>query len=155
MARHPLHPMLVHFPVACWSLAVAADVASTWLGEPAWRWSSGLLAIGSALALVAMIAGLAELPRVPDGPALRDAWLHMALVLAALALFSTRLLLRLDHLQPLPPDAGALVLDAAGFLALVAGGWFGGRLVFRHGVGVTVAGAPGAGVPRPPTASRR
>lgn len=133
--RHPLHPALVHFPVACWSLAVAADYASIWLGEAAWRWSGGLLATGCAMALAAMLAGMTELPRVPEGAALRDAWVHMGAMLLAFALFATRLFLRLDHLQPLAPDALALALDAGGFLALVVGGWFGGRLVYGHGVG--------------------
>ncbi|OJY63519.1 MAG: hypothetical protein BGP16_01110 [Sphingobium sp. 66-54] len=133
--RHPLHPALVHFPVACWSLAVAADFAGLWLGEAAWQWSGGLLATGCAMALVAMAAGLIELARVPEGAAMRDAYWHMGAMLAALTLFATRLLLRLDHLQPLPPDGLSLLLDAGGFLSLAAGGWFGGRLVYGHGVG--------------------
>lgn len=133
--RHPLHPALVHFPVACWSLATAADYASLWFGEAAWRWSPGLLLVGCVMALVAMMAGLLELARVPEGPALRDTWWHMGAMLTAFALFLARLLLRLDKLQPLPPDALALVLDGAGFAALAVGGWFGGRLVYGHGVG--------------------
>lgn len=133
--RHPLHPALVHFPVACWSLAVAADVASLWLGEAAWRWSGGLLSVGCAMALAAMLAGMKELSRVPEGAATRDAWAHMSAMLCAFTLFVTRLLLRLDHLQPLPPDTISLMLDAGGFLALAVGGWFGGKLVYGHGVG--------------------
>src|SRR6185312_11054182 len=103
--RHPLHPALVHFPVACWSLAVAADFASLHFGPAAWPWSSGPLTVGCVMALL------------------------------ALALFATRLLLRLDHLQPLVPDTLSLLLDAGGFLALAVGGWLGGRLVYGHGVG--------------------
>lgn len=133
--RHPLHPAVVHFPVACWSLATACDFSSLWLGEAAWRWSSGLLATGCGMAVLALVAGLMELARVPEGVAMRDAYIHMAAMLAAFALFTTRLLLRLDDLQPLPPDTLALVLDATGFAALAVGGWFGGRLVYGHGVG--------------------
>ena len=33
------------------------------------------------------------------------------------------------------PDMVSLALDAGGFLALVVGGWLGGRLVYAHGVG--------------------
>ena len=33
--RHPLHPALVHFPIACWSLATAADLAGLAFAEPA------------------------------------------------------------------------------------------------------------------------
>ncbi len=133
--RHPLHPALVHFPVACWSLAVAADAVGLWLGEAAWRWSGGLLVAGCALALPAMLAGLLELRQVPEGVALRDAYAHMGAMLLAFVLFAARLLLRLEHGQLLPPDTPALLLDAAGFAALVTGGWFGGRLVYGHGVG--------------------
>jgi uncharacterized membrane protein len=132
---HPLHPALVHFPIACWSLAVAADVAGHWLGEAAWGWSGGLLVVGCSGAVVAMLAGMAEVPRVPEGAPMRDAWVHMGAMLTALAFFLARLLLRLDHLQPLAPDRLSLLLDAGGFVALVVGGWFGGRLVYDHGVG--------------------
>ena len=87
------------------------------------------------MALVALAAGLIELARVPEGAAMRDAYWHMGAMLAALTLLATRLLLRLDHLKPLPPDGLSLLLDAGGFLCLAAGGWFGGRLVYGHGVG--------------------
>ena len=133
--RHPLHPALVHFPVACWSLAVAADFAALWLGRAAWQWSGGLLAIGCAMAIVAMVAGLIELARVPDGAAMRDAYWHMGAMLTALTLFAARLLLRWNEGAFLAPDTVSLLLDAAGFLALAVGGWFGGRLVYGHGVG--------------------
>lgn len=66
------HPMLVHFPVACWSLAVTADVGGLWHGETVWRWSGGLLAVGCGMALIAILAGMIELPRVPEGPPMRD-----------------------------------------------------------------------------------
>ncbi len=133
--RHPLHPALVHFPVACWTLATLTDFASLWLGETAWRWSAGLLTVGCLMALLAMVAGLMELPRIPDGPALRDTYWHMGIMLTAFALFSARLLLGLDHMQPQPPDLLSLLLDGAGFIALAIGGWLGGRLVYGHGIG--------------------
>jgi len=133
--RHPLHPALVHFPIACWSLAVGADFAGLWFGETAWRWSGGLLAIGCATAVLAMLAGMIELSLVPEGAPMTDAWVHMGAMLIAFALFAVRLVLRLDHLQPLAPDRISLMLDTGGFIALAIGGWFGGRLVYGHGVG--------------------
>ena len=60
----------------------------------------------------------------------------MTAMLLAFTLFSGRLLLRLDQLQPLAPNAVSLLLDLGGFAALVLGGWLGGRLVYHHGVGV-------------------
>ena len=135
MSRHPLHPALVHFPIACWTLAVVTDFASLRWGEAAWHWSAGLLTVGCLMALVAVIAGMAEIPDVPAGRAQRTVNLHMGLMLVAFTLFATRLLLRIEHMQPLAPDTTALVLDAIGFATLVAGGWLGAQLVYRHGVG--------------------
>ncbi|MBS0388608.1 MAG: DUF2231 domain-containing protein [Proteobacteria bacterium] len=134
-ARHPLHPAIVHFPIACWTLAAATDFASLSLGELAWRWSAGLLAVGCGMALLAMATGLVELSRIPEGPALRDTWLHMCCMLTASGSFATRLLSRLGHMRPLPPDGWSLSLDVCGLIALIVGGWLGGRLVYGHGLG--------------------
>lgn len=87
------------------------------------------------MALVAMLAGMLELPRIPEGSPLRDTYVHMGAMLTAFALFATRLLLRVDHLELLAPDMASLLLDAGGFVALAVGGWFGGKLVYGHGIG--------------------
>jgi len=133
--RHPLHPAFVHFPIACWSLAVAADFTGLWLRETVRGWSGGLLAVGCTMAVLAMLAGMVELPRVPEGAPMMDAWVHMGAMLIAFTFFTARLILRLDHLLPLAPDMVSLILDTGGFIALAVGGWFGGRLVYGHGVG--------------------
>lgn len=133
--RHPLHPALVHFPIACWSLTVVADFANHWLEETAWEWSGELLAVGCATAVCAIIAGMVELSRVPEGAPLMDAWVHMGAMSVAFTFFTARLILGLDQLQPLAPDAVFLMLDTGGLIALIVGGWFGGRLVYSHGIG--------------------
>lgn len=133
-SNHPLHPALVHFPVACWTLAVAADFAGLWLGESAWRWSGGLLAIGCGMAVVSVLAGLLELSHVPEGPAMRTAYWHMSLMIVAGTLFSVRLLTRLEDFRPLEPNAISLLLDISGFICLTVGGWLGARLVYHHNV---------------------
>lgn len=142
MPRHPLHPALVHFPVACWSLGVACDAAGLLPAVVGWtggteRWAAGLFGIGCLAALPAMLAGLAELPRVPEGQPLRDTWAHMAAMLSAFALFTARLLLGLDGLRPQAPGAVALLFGVLGFAVLAVGGWLGGRLVYHHGIGRT------------------
>src|SRR3546814_10650618 len=71
----------------------------TTLFRSAWSWSGGLLAVGCVTAVLAMLAGMVELTRVPEGAALRDTWWHMGLMLTATSLFATRLLLRLDQLK--------------------------------------------------------
>jgi len=106
--------------------------------------------VGFVLLLVAALGGffLASFhPRIPEGPALRDTYLHMGTMIVAFMFFTLRLLLRLDHLQPLAPDGLSLLLDAGGFLALVAGGWLGARLVYGHGI-VSRSSAGGSVHPR-------
>ncbi|MGN6671514.1 MAG: DUF2231 domain-containing protein [Candidatus Nucleicultricaceae bacterium] len=133
--RHPLHPALVHFPIACWTLAVISDFSGLYFGAMAWSWSGGLLAVGCIMAVIAMLAGLLEFTHVPEGPAMRDVYLHMGFMFVSFMLFATRLFLRLDHLQPLEPNTLSLLIDLAGLITLMVGGWFGGRLVYGHGVG--------------------
>jgi uncharacterized membrane protein len=135
---HPLHPALVHFPIACWSLATAADVASLWLGEPAWRLAGLLLALGTLIALAAMATGFIELVKVgAEHPATRDLNRHLLLMLTAWCLYATSLFLRLQGTTLTRPDAVDLGLSVGGFIVLGIGGWFGGKLVYGHGVGVS------------------
>ena len=135
---HPLHPALVHFPIAGWSLATAADVASLWLGEPAWRFAAVLMAIGCVAALAAMAAGLWEFAKLRDGnPALPVANRHMLCALAAFCAYATSLLLRYGQHALHAPATPALAASIVGFVLLGATGWLGGQLVYAHGVGVS------------------
>jgi uncharacterized membrane protein len=137
-ARHPLHPALVHFPVACWSLATIADFASLRLGQPAWWLAGVLLAIGTVAALAAMAAGLFEFARIAEGsPALADARRHMLLAMAAWVFYAASLVLRLKGATLVAPAWPALATSVAGFLCLGATGWLGGRLVYQHRIGGT------------------
>jgi uncharacterized membrane protein len=134
---HPLHPALVHFPIACWSLATVADVASLVWGQPAWMLSGVLLAIGTVAALAAMATGFIELLKVDaDHPATRDLNRHMLLVMAAWSAYAASLFLRLDGKALTQPDAVDLALSLTGFVVLCIAGWFGGKLVYGHGLGV-------------------
>lgn len=134
---HPLHPAVVHFPIACWSLATAADVASLWWGKPAWMLAGVLLALGTLIALAAMATGFIELMKVgAEHPATRDLNRHMLLMLSAWCLYATSLFLRLQGTTLTQPDSVDLGLSVVGFVVLGIGGWFGGKLVYVHGVGV-------------------
>ncbi|WP_297829788.1 DUF2231 domain-containing protein [Thermomonas sp.] len=136
--KHPLHPALVHFPIACWVLASLADFGG--LGwHPEWLWpvSAGLAALGCILGLLAAGAGMLELTKL-DGehPAGRTAMWHMTLALTTWCLFAGSLVVRMRGVTPLPPDALVLALDGAGLVGVLATGWLGGTLVYVHGVGV-------------------
>lgn len=134
--RHPLHPALVHFPVACWSLATAADLASLYFGQPAWWLAGVLMTIGLACAIPAMIAGFVEFVRIPeDSPAIRDVNRHMGWVMAAFSLYAVSLLMRLHGMTLHAPGGMAIGLSLSGFACLGVAGWLGGKLVYGHRLG--------------------
>jgi uncharacterized membrane protein len=136
--KHPAHPALVHFPIACWSLASLAD------GVALLAWpvqlqllAAVLLAIGCVLGLLAAAAGFAELLKLPEGhPAERTANMHMLFALTSWCVYAGSLFLRIDQQHLIAPNMWALLLSGLGLLVLLATGWLGGQLVYRHGVGV-------------------
>ncbi|HKE44919.1 MAG TPA: DUF2231 domain-containing protein [Steroidobacteraceae bacterium] len=133
LTDHPLHPALAHFPVAFWTAAVAADVAALVTGDGAWwTWSHHALVAGLLAAALALLAGAGEafFRRIPR-QATPTLVLHISSMLAAFALFLVSLALRKQS----PPTTLALALSALGLAALLLGGWFGGSLVYRFGVG--------------------
>lgn len=140
-AGHPLHPALVHFPIALWSVAVAAE-AGGWLGGQALWWSVSLIchALGTAAGLLALVAGFLDyLALEREHPAQDTAVWHMLAMCLAWLLFVLSLALRGLQLDAAPPGV-ATVLAGAGFAVMAAGGWLGGRLVYHYGVAVRRAG---------------
>lgn len=134
--RHPLHPALVHFPIASWSLASAADLASLSLGQPAWWLAGVLMTIGLVTAIPAMAAGFMELMRLPeDSAAIKDVNRHMTMVMTAFSMYLVSLLLRVDAMSLHAPGTLAIALSLAGFVCLGVAGWLGGKLVYGHRVG--------------------
>ena len=134
--RHPLHPALVHFPIASWSLASAADLASLYLGQPAWWLAGVLMTIGLATAIPAMAAGFMELMRLPeDSAAIKDVNRHMVMVMAAFSLYLVSLLMRVDSMTLQAPGILAIALSLGGFVCLGIAGWLGGKLVYAHRLG--------------------
>jgi uncharacterized membrane protein len=138
---HPLHPALVHFPIACWTLATLGDVASLWWGARAW-WVSGiLLMLGSFTALLAMVSGLVEMAKINEqNPALPVAETHMQLICITWTIYAASLFMRMDGGHLAAPSFIEILLSALGLAVLLTACWFGGRLVYQHGVGVSSPG---------------
>jgi uncharacterized membrane protein len=135
--KHPIHPMLVHFPIATWFLATFADIASVFTHEQV-GWVAGvLLVIGTITALLAMITGLVELGKIDaQSPAMKIANQHMVLILTSWSCYAVSLFLRLNGTQLEQPGPLAIALSVAGLIVLCCAGWMGGKLVYHYGVGV-------------------
>lgn len=138
LPRHPLHPALVHFPVACWTAVPVMDALQLVLRDPLWwRCSYWLLVVGIVSGLAAMALGLFDLLRLPaQHPGQRPAQRHMLWMGSAWTLFVFDLLLRSPQHPPAPAMAWAgLALSIAGFVVMLVGAHAGAELVYRHGVG--------------------
>jgi len=137
--------MLVHFPIAFWSCAVVADVASFCRPEPfapglVAGIAFGALALGCISGLLAMIAGIVDFLDVPrDSPARDVSVTHLMAMSSAWLVFLVALALH-GYPPTAPVTLAALIVSVAGFLAMAYGAWLGGKLVYEHAVGINKGG---------------
>jgi uncharacterized membrane protein/nitrite reductase/ring-hydroxylating ferredoxin subunit len=134
---HPVHPMLIPFPIAFLTGALLFDAAGWLLGVPAW-WTTGghLGAAGIATALLAAVPGLIDyLYTVPPNSSGRTrATKHMLTMLLSVALFAAAWLIRGDAAAS--PHVAVLALETAGLALVSLGGYMGGTLVTRNLISV-------------------
>ena len=137
IAGHPLHPMMIHFPVAALLGLVASDLAFLWTLDPFW-WRAGLWlsGIGAFGGWIASSAGLVDLLTVLQIRRKITAWCHALLAVMMLSLASLNWLLRFSTEPDDPQILWGLFLSllTAGLIALAA--FLGGRLVYEHAVAV-------------------
>lgn len=136
VAGHPLHPVLIVFPIAFLVAAAGTDIGYWLTSDPFWaRASVWLIGAGFAAGILAGITGFldfAKIKRVRDRSA---GWLHMGGNVAALVLSLINLLLRQGNAaEPIVFTGLGLSVVVATLLGVT--GWFGGELSFRHKVGV-------------------
>jgi len=133
-----LHPALVHFPIAFLLLGVLVDFACRWRpAEFLSRSAACLYALGVASGILTAGAGVAAIftaPRLADPGAML--WLHPIAALTTMTLFTVIAILRWRR-RFQPPSAALLTLSATAAILLLATGWLGADLVYRHGFGVT------------------
>jgi uncharacterized membrane protein len=133
---HPIHQMLIVFPLGLLATAVIFDVIHLVTGNTRWaEIAYWLIAAGLIGGLAAAPFGLADWLGIPGGTrAKRIGLLHGGGNLVVVLLFAGSWLLRRDN--PMAPETLALTLSFVGAgLALVTG-WLGGELVDRLGIGV-------------------
>jgi uncharacterized membrane protein len=77
IAGHPIHPMLIAFPIAFFVATFVCDIVYWQNGSPAWAMATTwLLGAGIVMAALAAIAGLTDFLGDQRIRALNDAWLH-------------------------------------------------------------------------------
>jgi len=142
---HPLHPMLVGFPITLFIGAFVTDVVYLATSGAFWAQSSvWLLAAGVAMGLLAAIPGAIDLLTLEHARRWRLAWIHGLMNLGLVTLAALNLFLRWrDPEAAVAPFGILLSAICVGLLAIT--GWLGGEMVYRHGVGVSKAVGPTKG----------
>jgi uncharacterized membrane protein len=133
---HPIHPIIVIFPIAFLSGAAGSDLGYWLSHDPFWaRASVWLLGLGILSGLAAAAIGMVDFIRIPKVRDRNAGWLHMVLNVAALLLSTINFFLRLGSPVAAILPFGLMISAVVATLLLVSG-WYGGELTFRHKVGI-------------------
>jgi uncharacterized membrane protein/nitrite reductase/ring-hydroxylating ferredoxin subunit len=133
---HPIHPMLIPFPVAFFTGTLIFDILGLVYDNPNY-WN-----IGKYLELSGIIgATLAAIPGVidyfftvpPDSSAKKRASLHGLTNISMLIIFCIAAFYRRTT-DPIP--GVVIALETAGFALMAIAGWMGATLVYRNQIGV-------------------
>lgn len=136
VAQHPVHPMLVTFPIAYLFGAFASDLVFWWSGDPFWaRVSLWVIGAGLAMGTLAALAGTLDFLLVREIRLHVTSWSHFLAAVMMLALTAANWWMRVpDPVSAVLP--WGLFLSGVTALALSIAGWLGGKLVFEHNVGI-------------------
>jgi len=137
--RHPLHPMLVHFPIGLFILSFLFDLASLVFPFELYlvRDSFYAMLLGVIMALIAAVPGFVDYTDIrSDHPGKRTATAHLTLNLIVVAIYGINLGVRSSTLDELKTPIVPLVLSLIGIALLSAAGYLGGRLVYDEGIAV-------------------
>ena len=135
IGTHPIHPMLIPFPIVCFIGTFVTDVVYSRNGDSGWATASHwLLIIGLVMAALAAVTGLTDYLGDERLRRLSDALKHMLANVTAVVLELVNLLLRLRNDEFIASTG--IYISGVVVLILLYSGWKGGELVFRHGVGV-------------------
>ncbi|WP_314373462.1 DUF2231 domain-containing protein [Sphingomonas paucimobilis] len=141
VAGHPIHAMLVAFPIALTTCTLGADLLYWWTGDIFWAraalWASGA---GFLFGVLAGIAGTVELLMVPGIRVRSASWTHFIIAVMLLSILGANWGYRLTGFeQAVLPYGLLLSLFAVGFTGFT--GWHGGKLVFEYQIGVSSTGS--------------
>jgi uncharacterized membrane protein len=136
LAGHPVHPMLIVFPLGLFSTAAAFDII--YLVTNAVRWTEvAFYVVGAGLVggIAAAVPGWVDWAAIPARTrAKRVGLVHGVGNVIVLGLFTLSWMLRRP--DPSQPPTGAIVAGVLGVVLISATAWLGGELVERLGVGV-------------------
>ena len=135
---HPLHPILVSFPIAFFVGTLVFDIIGLIYQQPGFYTTAMYLTIaGIGFGLVAAVPGIIDFIFVvpPKSSGKKRAAKHGLLNTTVIIIFSVSLFLRQNQENSI---VLIICLEAAGVILLSIAGWLGGTLVFRNQIGVDI-----------------
>ncbi len=139
---HPIHPILVQFPIAFLVGATLSDVIYWFVRDSFWALAAYWLIVGGFVGgLAAALTGMLDFLRIERVRKRTAGWAHMVLNIIVMVLTLVNLLLRWNH----PVSAvlpWGIVISLIAATALGISGWYGGELVYRHKISVIGNGNP-------------
>lgn len=141
ISNHPIHPMLIVFPIGLWIFSLACDLirlagasGDAWVTVAFYSMVGGLIG-----ALCAAVPGLIDLLYYKGGmPSVKKiALMHMTINLIVVALYAINIWLRSSALRIKDTSMSTpVLLSIIGVALLFVSGWLGGQMVHVYGVGV-------------------
>jgi len=134
---HPIHPMLIGFPISFFYGALIFDVLSLVLNKPLFFSIAYVMSIcGIVSGLLAAIPGIVDYMYTvpPKSSAKKRASKHGLINSSALLLFLISIAVRSGE----SPAYYLLIIELAGVVCITIGGWLGGTLVYRNQIGVDI-----------------
>jgi uncharacterized membrane protein len=141
IAGHPIHPMLIAFPVAFNTAAMVCYMVYNSNADVFWfRVAVAANYAGVIMAVVAALPGFIDWLNIPSVKRAKAVGLrHMLLNVAALALFAINLFIQYPKWNEAQPDASpAILLTIPAFLITLAAGFLGWSMVQKHHIGVSL-----------------
>lgn len=136
IAGHPLHPLMVTFPIAFLSGAFGADLGYWLTQDPFWaRAALWLIGAGFIAGLLAALTGMLDFLKIDRVKKHRAGWIHMVGNITAMVLTFVNWVLRWNNVESAVLPTG-LILSAIVASLLAITGWYGAELVYRHKVAV-------------------
>lgn len=132
--KHPLHPMLVAFPIGLWVFALVCDIVAATGATGPWK-TVALYSVAGGIvgAVLAAVPGLIDYFSIDEPAMRRIATFHFVVNVCALMVFAINLWSRLA----LPTTSVApLILSVLGVVGVGIGGWLGGEMVYVKGMAV-------------------
>ncbi|WP_309741346.1 DUF2231 domain-containing protein [Chamaesiphon sp. OTE_20_metabat_361] len=136
IAKHPLHPLIVTFPIAFLSGAAGADVGYWLTGDAFWaRAAIWFIGAGFVSGLLAALTGMLDFLRIDRVRKRSAGWIHMVTNVVAMSLTLVNWILRWNNFEGAILPVGMIISVVVASLLAISG-WFGAELIYRHKVAV-------------------